>query len=197
MAVELRKGQKVNLEKHGSSLGEIRINLNWSQPARRGGFFAPKPKPIDLDLGCLFELQDGSKGCVQALGNSFGSLNNAPYISLDGDDRTGSSTAGENLRVNGAMISRIRRILVYTFIYEGATNWREANGVVTLRCPGSQDVIVRMDEYGSNDAMCAIALLENYNNETFSVEKVVRFFRGHEPMDRNFGWGLRWTPGRK
>jgi len=197
MAVELRKRQKVNLEKHGSSLGEILINLNWSQPARRGGFFAPKPQPIDLDLGCLFELQDGSKGCVQALGNSFGSLNNAPYISLDGDDRTGSSTAGENLRVNGAMISRIRRILVYTFIYEGATNWREANGVVTLRCPGSQDVIVRMDEYGSNDAMCAIALLENYNNETFSVEKVVRFFRGHEPMDRNFGWGLRWTPGRK
>ncbi|NCB70386.1 MAG: Tellurium resistance [Clostridia bacterium] len=197
MAVELRKGQKVNLEKHGASLGEILINLNWSQPARRGGFFAPKPQPIDLDLGCLFELQDGSKGCVQALGNSFGSLNSAPYISLDGDDRTGSSSAGENLRVNGAMISRIRRILVYTFIYEGATNWRDANGIVTLRCPGSQDVIVRMDEYGSNDAMCAIALLENYNNETFSVEKVVRFFRGHEPMDRNFGWGLRWTPGRK
>lgn len=197
MAVELRKGQKVNLEKHGASLGEILINLNWSQPARRGGFFAPKPQPIDLDLGCLFELQDGSKGCVQALGNSFGSLNSAPYISLDGDDRTGTSSAGENLRVNGAMISRIRRILVYTFIYEGATNWRDANGIVTLRCPGSQDVIVRMDEYGSNDAMCAIALLENYNNETFSVEKVVRFFRGHEPMDRNFGWGLRWTPGRK
>ena len=197
MAVELRKGQKVNLEKHGASLGEILINLNWSQPARRGGFFAPKLQPIDLDLGCLFELQDGSKGCVQALGNSFGSLNSAPYISLDGDDRTGSSSAGENLRVNGAMISRIRRILVYTFIYEGATNWRDANGIVTLRCPGSQDVIVRIDEYGSNDAMCAIALLENYNNETFSVEKVVRFFRGHEPMDRNFGWGLRWTPGRK
>lgn len=197
MAVELRKGQKVNLDKHGSSLGEILINLNWSQPAKRGGFFAPKPQPIDLDLGCLFELQDGSKGCVQALGNFFGSLNNAPYISLDGDDRTGSSAAGENLRVNGAMISRIRRILVYTFIYEGAANWQEANGIVTLRCPGSQDIIVRMDEYGSSDKMCAIALLENFNNETFSVEKVVRFFRGHEPMDRNFGWGLSWMPGRK
>ena len=32
MAVELRKGQKVNLEKKGPSLGEILINLNWSQP---------------------------------------------------------------------------------------------------------------------------------------------------------------------
>ena len=33
MAVELRKGQKVNLRKKRSeALGEILINLNWSQP---------------------------------------------------------------------------------------------------------------------------------------------------------------------
>ncbi len=197
MAVELRKGQKVNLEKHGSSMGEILINLNWSQPVKKGGFFAPKPKPIDLDLGCLFELQNGVKGCVQALGNSFGSLNSLPYIALDGDDRTGSSAGGENLRVNGAMIREIRRILIFTFIYEGAANWREANGIVTVKCPGSQDVIVRMDEYGSSQRMCAIALLENSNNETFSAEKIVRFFNGHSEMDKAFNWGLRWTPGRK
>ncbi len=197
MAVELKKGQKVNLEKKSSSLGEILINLNWSQPAKKKGFFAPKPQPIDLDLGCLFELQDGAKGCVQALGNAFGSLSNPPYISLDGDDRTGSSEGGENMRINGAMVSKIKRVLVYTFIYEGAANWREANGIVTVKCPGSEDIIVRMDEYGSNQRMCAIALLENCNNETFSVEKVVRFFDSHEPMDRNFGWGLRWVAGRK
>ena len=197
MPVELRKGQKVNLEKRGSSLGKISINLNWSQPAKRGRFFSPKPQPIDLDLGCLYELQDGTKGCVQALGNTFGSLNTPPFIMLDGDDRSGTSNAGENMSINGAMISRIKRILVYTFIYQGAANWREANGIVTVRCPGSQDIIVKMDEHGSNDGMCAIALLENYNNETFTVEKVVRFFKGHEPMDRNFGWGLQWKPGRK
>lgn len=34
MAVELRKGQKVNLEKHGTSVGEILINLNWRQPVK-------------------------------------------------------------------------------------------------------------------------------------------------------------------
>ncbi len=197
MAVELRKGQKVNLEKKGSSLGEILINLNWSQPQRRKGFFAPKPQAIDLDLGCLFELQNGTRGCVQALGNAFGSLNQPPYVALDGDDRTGSSAGGENLRVNGAMIPQIKRLLVYTFIYEGAANWREANGIVTVKCPGSEDIIVRMDEYGSAQRMCAIALLENSNNETFTVEKVVRFFDSHEPMDRNFGWGLRWVAGRK
>jgi len=195
MAVELRKGQKVNLEKKGKALGEILINLNWNQPKK--GLFGFMSKSIDLDLGCLFELQNGAKGCVQALGNAFGSLQQPPFIALDGDDRTGEAVGGENLRVNGARIAEIRRILVYTFIYEGTTNWKDAAGIVTVKCPGSEDVIVRMDEYGSKQRMCAIALLENQNNETFSVEKVVRFFDSHEPMDRAFGWGLRWVAGHK
>lgn len=195
--IELKKGQKVNLTKHGSSMGEILINLNWSQPQQQRGFFAPRVQGIDLDLGCLFELYDGRKGAVQALGNSFGSLYGAPYIALDGDDRTGTSTDGENLRINGNMISQIRRVLVYTFIYEGAANWRDANGIVTVKCPGNQDIIVRMDEYGSSQTMCAIALFENRTGESFEIEKVVRFFNGHQDMDRAFNWGLRWVAGHK
>lgn len=195
MAVELRKGQKVNLEKKNRSIGQILINLNWSQPVKRGLF--SRVHPIDLDLGCLYELKNGQKGAIQALGNSFGQLNYPPYVTLDGDDRTGTSTEGENLRVNGDMVSQIRRLLVYTFIYEGAANWAEAKGIVTVKYPGSQDIIVRMDEYGSSQKMCAIALFENQNDETFSVEKIVRFYEGHEMMDRAFNWGLRWVAGTK
>ena len=194
MAVELKKGQKVNLVKKGASLGEILINLNWDKPKKKLFFAA---KPIDLDLGCLFELQDGRKGAVQALGNSFGSLQNPPYVSLDGDDRTGESEGGENLRVNGNKVALIKRLLIYTFIYEGAANWREANGVVTLRYPGSEDLIVRMDEYSTTQKMCAIALLENVNGDSFSVEKQVRYFQGHRQMDEAYRWGLTWVAGRK
>lgn len=203
-AVELKKGQKVNLEKrHGQSLGEIQINLNWDQNTSgsgKTGLFGALfggSSAIDLDLGCLYELQNGKKGCVQALGNAFGSLQSEPYISLDGDDRTGANTNGENLRVNGSMASRIKRILVYTFIYEGAANWQQAKGVVTVSTPGSQDIIVRMDEYNTSDKMCAIALIENVNGDNFSIEKLVRFFGGHEQMDRAYGWGMRWVAGRK
>ncbi len=196
MAVELRKGQKVSLEKKGESLGEVLINLNWSQPEKHG-FFSRKPASIDLDLGCLFELTDGSKGCVQALGNSFGSLKTEPFIALDGDDRTGANTAGENMRINGAEVAKIKRVLVYTFIYEGAANWQDAKGVVTVKCPGSEDIIVRMDEYGSSLKMCAIAMLENTGTNNLSVEKLVRFFPGHPDMDTAYNWGLRWKAGRK
>jgi len=188
--VNLQKGQKVNLVKGSNGLGEIIINLNWKQPS---GFFAQR---IDLDLGCLYELKDGSKGTVQALGNAFGSLSNPPYISLDGDDRSGASSNGENLRINGKMVPKIRRILVYTFIYEGIANWKGADGVVTVKCPGSPEIIVHMDEYGSRQKMCAIAMLENIN-DTLSVEKIVRFFDGHRYMDQAFNWGLKWVAGRK
>ncbi len=194
MAVELKKGQKVNLVKKGPSLGEILINLNWDRPKKRLFF---TPKAIDLDLGCLYELKDGKKGAVQALGKAFGSLQSAPYIALDGDDRTGDAEGGENLRINGAHVNDIKRVLVYTFIYEGAANWQEANGVVTLRYPGSEDIIVRMDEYSSSKVMCAIALLENVNGDSFSVEKQVRYFEGHRDMDEAYSWGLRWKKGRK
>ena len=204
MAINLQKGQKVSLKKSSAAgLGEILVNLNWNAaPVRRGflsGLFGggSDSSGIDLDLGCLYELKDGSKRAVQALGNAFGSLDAPPYVALDGDDRTGASTDGENLRINGNQIAKIKRVLVYTFIYAGVANWQQADATVTIRYPGAEDIVVKMDSFNSTDRMCALALLENQNDETFSVEKIVQFYSGHEAMDRAFHWGLKWVPGKK
>lgn len=200
MAISLQKGKKVNLRKSSSSgLGEINVNLNWNAKPNNQGFFASLfgSKGIDLDLGCLYELKDGRKGTVQALGNAFGSLIQPPYISLDGDDRTGEAVAGENLRINGNQVSNIKRILIYTFIYEGVANWQQADATVTIKYPGAEDIIVKMDSYNSSDKMCGLALLENVNDETFAVEKIVQFYRGHEALDKAFNWGLKWRAGHK
>ncbi len=201
MAINLQKGQKVNLKKSSSTgLGEILVNLNWNARPLKKGFLSGLlggGSGIDLDLGCLFELKSGMKGSVQALGNSFGTLSNPPFIALDGDDRTGAAVAGENLRINGNQIAEIKRVLVYTFIYEGVANWQQADATVTIKYPGAEDLIVKMDSYNSYDKMCALALFENQNNETFSVEKVIQFFQGHQQMDQAFNWGLRWVAGRK
>ncbi|MDR0272057.1 MAG: TerD family protein [Clostridiales bacterium] len=196
MAVELRKGQKVSLAK-SAQIGEILINLNWTQGIPKKTFFGgTKIQSIDLDLGAFVELADGRRFCVQALGNSFGSVDAEPYVMLDGDDRTGEAAGGENLRVNGRMLSNIKRMLVFTFIYEGIASWQQADGVVTIKYPGGDDIIVKMDEYGSQQKMCAIAAIVN-NNGDLSVEKIVRFFDGHPQMDNAFGWGFRWTAGSK
>ena len=198
--VILEKHQKVSLVKSSDKPGEIIINLNWNRGNERKrllSVFSKKDGAIDLDLGCLYEMKDGRKGSVQALGGNFGNLEAYPYISLDADDRTGDSAGGENLRVNGAEISRFKRILVYTFIYEGIANWQDADGVATVKCPGNPDVIVRLDEYNTAEGMCAIAMLENEEGNSFTVEKLVRFFAGHSDMDAAYSWGLRWVKGRK
>lgn len=196
-----KKGQSINLAKDNTkSVGEILVNLNWNQQKSSGGFFSAlfgKDNSVDLDLGCLYELKNGEKGCVQALGEAFGSLQSYPFMELDGDDRTGAVSGGENLRINGNEIAEIKRVLVYAFIYEGVPNWSEADGVVTLKYPAGPDIEVKLNEHRNGKIMCAIAMIENVNDETFSVQRLVEYFKGHKEMDRAYGWGMRWTTGSK
>ena len=61
----------VSLSKQGSTGGMLRVNLNWNaRPTggSGGGFFKRTSGgggAIDLDLGCLYEFTDGTKGAVQ------------------------------------------------------------------------------------------------------------------------------------
>lgn len=204
MVVELKKGSRgVVLEKKpNQELGKITVNLNWNQaPPKPKGFFESilggSNSGIDLDLGCLFELKDGTKGSVQALGNKFGFFDSVPFINLDKDDRTGSSTDGENLFINGAKVSQFNRILVYTFIYEGVPNWSATDGIITIKPQFGENIQIRLDEHDNSKTMCALAMIENVKNETFGIDRLVRYFKGHEEMDRAYNWDLRWKRGSK
>ena len=54
MSISLQKGQKVSLTKENAGLSNILIGLGWDEAKRaRGGFFAPKPQPIDCDASAL------------------------------------------------------------------------------------------------------------------------------------------------
>ena len=118
-------------------------------------------------------------------------------LSGEGRGKTITAAAGENLRINGNKIAEIKRILVYTFIYEGVANWKQADAIVTIKYPGAEDLIVQMDSYNSSNVMCGLALFENQKDQTFSVEKLVQFFPGHEALDKAYNWGMRWKAGRK
>jgi len=187
-----KKGQSISLEKRGASYGEILVNLNWSRGRR--GFFGGGA--IDLDLGCLWELADGDRGVVQALGRDFGDYSVPPFIRLDGDDRTGDAAGGENLRINGAQWGRIKRVAVFATIYEGVPNWRETDGIVTVTLPDQPRIEVRMTEGRNDRALCAVVLLENVAG-TLRATRIVDYYRGQGELDRAYGWGMRWVPGRK
>ncbi|PCC99197.1 TerD family protein [Halopseudomonas pelagia] len=187
----------ISLEKKaGGQYGQIRINLNWAQQQTSGFLGFGKKASVDLDLGCLFELQNGRKGVVQALGKGFGAYNQAPFIQLMGDDRTGSVSDGEWLHINGDRWSEIKRIAVFAFIYDGAPNWSATDGVVTLFAPNQAPVEVRVSEEGGKLGCCCIALLENIGGDV-KVTRRVDFHRDQEKLDHAYQWGLSWRVGSK
>ncbi|WP_345056041.1 TerD family protein [Streptomyces rameus] len=194
----------VSLAKQGGTSGAMRVNLNWQmrkQSPGWGGRWGGRGD-VDLDLCALYELTDGRKGVVQALGNAFGSLHRPPYIHLDGDDRTGAAAGGENLTINLDHKNDFRRVLVFVTIYEGATSFADLHATVTLQPQHGAPIEFSLDECTVASPVCALALITNTGGDLI-VQREARYLvpdRGTSPqrtMDRAYGWGMNWTPGRK
>ncbi|MDQ0746491.1 tellurite resistance protein TerA [Streptomyces africanus] len=198
----------VSLTKQGGTSGALHVNLNWQVRKQFSGWSSKFGRPaamhsdLDLDLCALYELTDGSKGVVQALGNAFGALHQPPYIHLDGDDRTGAVSTGENLTVNLDHKNAFRRILVFVTIYEGARSFADLNATVTLQPQHGAPVEFFLDECTVPSPVCALALITNTGADLV-VQREARYLvpeRGVSPqrtVDYAYGWGMNWTPGRK
>jgi tellurite resistance protein TerA len=187
----------VSLTKRGGATGRLHVNLNWQSGAVKKGLFGKSSGGIDLDLAALFELTDGSKGAVQALGNAFGSLDAPPYVYLDGDDRSGSAVGGENLYINLAHSAQIKRVLIFAFIYEGTASFDAAQAAVTITPATGSPITVHLDEAAGNKRMCAIALLTNEGGD-LKVQREVNFIDGMQrKLDEAYSWGMPWKAGHK
>jgi tellurite resistance protein TerA len=213
MAIILQKtgdSHKIDLTKRGDNVSkEIVINLNWSKGKQSGwSKFWNGDKSVDLDLGVWYELQNGDKSCIDGLQfaqNQGGPKNRVtrqgcytqqPWIWHSGDDKSGSSDEGESILINSEGLSDLKRITVYTFIYEGATKWDETNAVVTVKVPGNADIVVEMGKQYSSQKFCAIAEIV-FDANSMTVKKLVSFHDGHADCDKAYKWGMQWRAGSK
>lgn len=197
-------------ERPARGFDEIVVNLVWNavpppvpatdEPAKKkgllGSLVAAKPRPIDLDLCCLFELTDGYRGVVQCLGDNFGTYNSAPFVELMGDERKGTGVQGEIIRINGARWSEISRILFYAMIFDGPPNWSQASARCVLRVPDQMPISVKLDQNANDKRACSIAMVENVGGHLV-VQKRVETFRNPKELDQHYNWGLRWSVGTK
>ncbi|MEV5484770.1 MULTISPECIES: TerD family protein [Streptomyces] len=209
----------VSLTKQGGTSGAMRVNLNWSsgtagkrlgktlgrkamQAMGARGALLPPSGELDLDLCALYELTDGAAGVIHPLGNNFGALHAPPYIQLDGDDRTGAVTAGENLTINLDHQARIKRILIFVTVYAGARSFEGLNATVTLQPQYGAPVDFSLDACTVPSNVCALALITNTGSELV-VQREARYLvpaPGVSPqrtVDQAYGWGLDWSPARK
>lgn len=203
-SVHLRKpGDCIAINPPANGFGKFTIGAEWdNMKVQKSGLMGKLFKKtmsigVDIDLGCMYELQDGSRGAIQAFGNKFGSFDAAPFIALSGDERTGNKSGlDELIVVNGQHWDKIKRIVMYIYIYKGAQHWGQICPQLVLDVPGQEDLYVTLAK--SNDALdlCAIGQLENVRNGIV-VKNLTEYFPGHEEMDRALGFGLNWAEGTK
>ncbi|MFF1636076.1 TerD family protein [Streptomyces sp. NPDC058246] len=203
-----KEAPSVSLAKQGGTSGAMRVNLNWQVRKQFSGWGSKRGRAVathadlDLDLCALYELSDGRKGVVQALGNAFGALHQPPYIHLDGDDRTGAVASGENLTINLDHKQSFRRILIFVTIYEGARSFADLHATVTLQPLNGAPIDFSLDECTVPSTVCALALITHHGGDLV-VQREARYLvpeRGVSPqrtVDYAYGWGMNWTPGRK
>ncbi len=179
------------------------IGVAWDNvQVQKAGFFGKLFKKtlnqgVDLDIGCLYEMQDGTRGAIQAFGEKFGDYDAPPFMALSGDERTGNAEGhDEYILVNGAHWADIKRVLVYIYIYDGAPRWSEINPQVILDVPGENNLVVTLGAHDDSLALCAVGGLENVRGG-IKLTNYTEYFPGHQEMDRAFGYGLEWADGVK
>jgi tellurium resistance protein TerZ len=94
MAINLEKGQRINLEKsNGSKLQNICVGINWGAIEKKG-FFGTSKEPVDLDGSCC--VYDANKNILDTV--SFKKLTSSDQaIKHSGDDLTGDLNGDDGL----------------------------------------------------------------------------------------------------
>ncbi|WP_049580497.1 Tellurium resistance [Streptomyces sp. SBT349] len=221
-AVELTKrSPTAQLTAEGSETGTLRVDLSWRMRAnsdfgaRNHGLSRALRRPmdifkpaeilghsqgvasIDLDLACLYELKDGTRGVVQSLGGLLGDFNAAPYIKLSGDDRFGGTASGESLYVNLDHAEEFKRLLVFVYIYDGVPAFDRADVVVTLVSADGKNIEIGLVDPVPNARSCAVAMIEPRKGQLVARREVRYVYGFQSEIDRLYGWGMAWGRGAK
>ena len=95
MAINLQKGQRINLEKsNGSKLQNICVGINWGAIEKKGWFGGTSKEAVDLDASCA--LYDENKNLLEII--YFGKLRSSDgAIAHSGDDLTGDMGGDDGL----------------------------------------------------------------------------------------------------
>jgi tellurium resistance protein TerZ len=94
MAINLEKGQRINLEKsNGTKLLNVCVGVNWGAIEKKG-LFGTKKEPVDLDASCA--VYDDKKNHIDSV-NFKKLLSNDRAIKHSGDDLTGDLNGDDGL----------------------------------------------------------------------------------------------------
>ncbi len=95
MAINLQKGQRINLKKqNGATLTQACVGINWGAIEKKGFFGGITREAVDLDASCI--LYDANKNATEVI--YFGNLKSKNgAVKHSGDDLTGDINGDDGL----------------------------------------------------------------------------------------------------
>ncbi len=172
MSISLQKGQKVSLSKENAGLGKMIVGLGWDEAKQgKGGFFAPKPQPIDCDASAIL-LKSGKlvdKEDIVYFGNLRHKSGTVQHM---GDNLTGAGDGDdEQIVIDLASVpGEYDKIVIVVNIYQ-AVKRKQHFGLI-------ENAFIRLVDARNNNEMCKYNLTENYSGMTAMIFGEVYRYNG-------------------
>lgn len=168
MAINLQKGQKINLTKGGTGFNQVLVGLGWDEaPQNSGGFFGSllggKSKTIDCDASVILcgangklVSNDVKQNCVY-----FGNLRHpSGAITHQGDNLTGAGEGDdEQIIINLSKVPANVHKLVFVVNLYDAKNKNQHFGMI-------RNAYIHLVDMEKKEDICRFNLSENYNDMT-------------------------------
>lgn len=167
MGVNLQKGQRVDLAKHGDSISQLMVGLGWDpaepETGRKGllgGLFAKPVQDIDIDASVIM-LNESGKLATKDNVVYYGKLrSNCGSVVHSGDNRTGGGDGDdEEIVVDLSKVpANISKLVFVVNIYDCA-NRHQDFGMV-------HNAFIRVVDNSNRQELIKYNLTDNYSGKT-------------------------------
>lgn len=184
-----KRTPKVRIGGEQAGSGSMQFTLHWGVPASASGF----RHSTDLQLGCLWEMNDRSTGVIQTFdrGSDAASCEGNTVLRLGGR----SETEGQTLVAALKHLSLLRRMVLFVYADNGHPDWlAQPSMSVTLK--GGVVIDLRPEPGPPWATACALASLHRVGG-TLVLRLEQEYLNGQQQtVAEAYGFDLPWIGGR-
>lgn len=162
------------------------IEMLWQ--SRIGGVHG-RARYLELELGCFYEMVDGTRGLLQ-IWDGRGHIDRAPFIRLEGS-KMADGKGCQKLAIAGGHRAKIKRLQLYAFIPDGAANWAMASVAMTATLGDHPPVSMAIDKGQDGHAIVAMMTIDQTQQSVVATYQA-QFAWRHPELDALLGWGMSW-----
>ena len=161
MAVNLQKGQKIDLTKGNAGLKKVVVGLGWDEATKKGGFFS-RTQDIDCDAVALVLTDDklADKGDVVFYNNL---RHKSGCVIHQGDNLTGGGDGDDEqiIVLLSDLPQQYTKVVFAVTMYQAYDRKQHFDMI--------KNAFIRIVNADNNQELCRFSLTDNYDQKTSMI----------------------------